>query len=647
MGRARHYFRDALQGFLLLLGAHTAAFAQNLADTLPAFELKNRIATTSPDERLNAYTPGQRKVHLDSLTLQHYRQLSLAQLLADRVPVFVKSYGFNALATLQFRGSSAAQSGVYWMGIPLQQSALGVADVSLLASGLFASADVVYGGSAALWGSGNVGGAVLLDGPTPAFSAQPRWQVDATTSIGSFGQRTGQMHGRWQQKHWDISLRGIGQQATNDFSYKNLLGQEANTRHAQLQGLSGLLHISRKVSAKDLVTGAVWQQRYDRDIPAALFEDVSTKNRIDQSTRTVLHWQHDGKARWHLRTGWFRDDLTYRDDTIRLHAAQTVHQFYGEAGLKLTPGNRQELLLFAPMQLAGMQSDSGWRQQRRLALAAAYQWKSANQALQLALQGRTEWIDDVLVGLPGANMSLRLRSWLMLKGNVQRTYRAPTLNEWYAIPGGNPSLKPESGWAADGGYVLQFMLPGNIRFRQELSLYSRWIDNWILWFGGAIWTPHNIARVRSRGLEWEQRLDIPIHQSRIQLSGSWQYTQARTMRSRLPGDGSVGRQIPYTPLFSSQCHVSFIRPFWFATLNYTYTGYRYFNTDETGLLPAYQLLNLYAQGTLIRGKRGEWNVHAQVQNLLNERYIVVNGRPMPGRYFLAGIGFRFQSAARP
>ena len=93
----------------------------------------------------------------------------MASLLAQQEPVFVKSYGFNGLATLNFRGSSSAQSQVLWNGVPIQNAALGIADISTLPVSFMAKVNIVYGGSAALWGSGNVGGALMLENETPVF----------------------------------------------------------------------------------------------------------------------------------------------------------------------------------------------------------------------------------------------------------------------------------------------------------------------------------------------------------------------------------------------------------------------------------------------------------------------------------------------
>ena len=125
------------------------------------------------DVKTGQFAPGQKIQTIDSATLQQYQQQNIAELISQQLPVFVKSYGVNSLATLSFRGSSAAQSQVLWNGVPLQNAALGLADVSTLPVLLINKVNIVYGGSAALSGSGNVGGALLLENNAPVFDSGP------------------------------------------------------------------------------------------------------------------------------------------------------------------------------------------------------------------------------------------------------------------------------------------------------------------------------------------------------------------------------------------------------------------------------------------------------------------------------------------
>src|SRR5690606_1864506 len=147
-----------------------------------------------------------------------YQTQNIAQLLSQQTPVFIKSYGLNGLATLNFRGSSAAQSQVYWNGVPIQNAALGIADISLLPVGFMHDIAILYGSSAALLGSGNVDGALLLSSEDPYFDTNHlSYELGLGAGIFSQYQLAGKINS--QHRKWFISVKALGQSAKNNFPY--------------------------------------------------------------------------------------------------------------------------------------------------------------------------------------------------------------------------------------------------------------------------------------------------------------------------------------------------------------------------------------------------------------------------------------------
>ncbi len=626
---------------LLFTGVAAAGNCQEMKDTLREVNVVREKKTAALSQRLNGFNSGQKTIAIDSQTLAQYEQQSVAILLAQQVPVFVKSYGFNGLATLQFRGASSAQSAVYWKGIPLANAALGVADVSLLPTTLFDEIQIIYGGSAALWGSGNVGGAVMLGNAQPTFDSSKKINGKAVIGGGGFGQWSGGLKLNAGGRKWDFAIQGFLQKAKNDFPYKKENGGKSINTNAALKSLSEMATLSYKASNADVAQVSVWYQHYEREIPPAFFEASSHKNRTDKSIRTVLSWEHNRRTNWYAKLAWFQDFLDYSDSAIHLFSSQKTQQYFGEAGLKIISSRRHQLLLFAPVQIAVMPASKGFYRQEKYALAAAYSYQNINRTFSGALNARAENIDGKSIFLPGINASWQLAKPLQLKANLQKTYRAPTLNERFYNPGGNPTLKPEKGWSADAGYKLHFSTGSRIKWEQEVSVFNRRIENWILWFGGAIWTPHNISSVKSSGIEIANSLSFTTRKNIFHLKGNWSYVRSKTMESALPNDGSIGRQIPYTPFYNAQINGGISAKHFYANGNFTYTGYRFINVDETGFLPSYSLLNLQLQWYFLLAREKRITLSAQGNNLLNKNYQVVNGRPMPGINWLAGLGCSF------
>lgn len=618
--------------------------AQNIKDTtLQEVKIHGRHKV-SDDTRINDFSPGQKIKTIDSATLQQYRLQSMANLLTQQVPVFVKSYGFNGLATLNFRGSSSAQSAVLWNGVPIQNAALGIADVSELPVSFMNKVNVVYGGSAALWGSGNVGGALLLENDAPVFvKGNNALSVDGGT--GSFGQYLGGINGSVSGVRWYFSGNVFAQTAQNNFPYTNESGMKVDMPNSSLQSDAVILRGAYKLGEQNLISLTGWYQQYDRQIPPELLEAYSVKNETDGSLRLLADWnKQSGTNKWYVKSSFIRDEVRYNDSSILLHTDNTVYQYYQEIGWKKDFKEYGRLVLFTPLQVAWMNIEGNNNaQQEKVALAGAYDIKHFNDLLDIAVNGRAEditnWNDSTKqnsIFLPGADASFALANWLSVRANVQRTYRTPTLNELYYFPGGNTSLKPEQGWNEDAGYTIKAQT-GKFTFHHDLSVFTRDIHDWILWIGGAIWTPHNIAEVHSRGVETENNITYTTGKWKFHVGVNTAYVLATTVASYIYNDGSIGKQIPYTPRYNGQANVGFTVRRFSVNYNHTYTGYRFITSDESYYLLPYQTGNLQLMyNTAIR--HHDFQFTGQCNNIWNEQYQVVAYRPMPGINWL--VGFR-------
>jgi len=614
--------------------------AQQIQDTLHEVKVIGKQDKTN-DIRINGFAPGQKIKTIDSTTLQQYRLQNIASLLSQQVPVFVKSYGFNGLATLNFRGASAAQSQVLWNGVPIQNAALGIADVSTLPVLFADKVSVIYGSSGALLGSGNVGGALLIENTLPVFDTA-RTTCAVTAAMGSFGQYLGGLNGSITRHRWYFSANLFAQTAQNDFKYTDETGKEKTLQNSHLKSGAILARAAYKIAERNIISLSAWYQQYNRQIPPALFEQASVKQQVDGSLRLLLDWKKENdKSTWYAKGAFTRDYLHYSDSAASIISDNVSYQYYQEVGWKRLISQHSNLLIFAPVQLSwiDIEDSNKIKQQSRVALAAAYDISFFQSRLNIAVNARGEVIDQQSIFLPGVDASYKLTRWLNLRANVQRTYRVPTLNELYYVPGGNPSLKPEQGWNEDAGYIAKIKW-GNFSVYHDLSVYNRLINNWVIWLGGAIWTPHNIAAVNSRGVETENNIVWERGNWKIHLGINTSYVVATTQSSYQPNDNSVGKQIPYTPLYNGQLNFGFSYKRLYINYNHTYTGYRYITSDESEYLTPYQTGNMQVMYNSFL-LRHAIQVIGQCNNLWNQTYQVVAYRPMPGINALIGIKYNF------
>jgi iron complex outermembrane receptor protein len=558
--------------------------------------------------------------------------------------------------------------------VPILNPALGVADISLLRTGLFNEVKLQYGSSAALFGSGNVGGALMLDDEPANF--YNRKEATLHLGYGSYGRMDGSIKTLFQNNKFRIGLNGFYQSATNDFSYNDVQGNVQHLTNATLKGGGGLLSVDynlnkKGIDNKEKLYLRVWLQQYSREIPPALFEQYSVKKQTDNSLRTLLGWEKNTRrSTMYVKGSYSREYLHYTDSTVLLNNKNTVQQYYQEVGWKYQLQNPDKpesnnqskhlLMVYAPIQysVASGENISTRESQFRPAVVAAYRYSGCHNKLLVNAAVRQEWVNGSTAPLlPGIGGSFQLldkeaaqrksKIELQLMANLQRTYRIPTLNELYYFPGGNPDLKPEQGWSQDGGYAFTYayhLLPEQERskalkayrfvFTQELNFFNRNIQDWIYWLGGAIWTPHNIAKVHSRGMDMNNKIELTAGEIKLHAGVNYTYVLSTTEESYLPGDGSISKQIPYTPRYNIQGNIGFQ---WldrlFINYNQTYTGYRFVTVDESQYLEPYNTANIQASYSFY-GKRKSLTISAQLQNVFNTDYEVVNGRPMPGCNFL-------------
>lgn len=616
--------------FFLLLAVSFGVNAQKFSDTLDEFLLKEK-KKTSNDERINTYSQGQKIVVLDNAVLQQYQQQNLSQLLSQQTSVFIKSYGFNGLATMNIRGASAAQSQVLWNGVPITNAALGMADISSFPVFFIQQMQLVYGSSGSLFGSGNLGGTVAIETNQPKFL--PHKKANIFLGAGSFGQF--QIGGKleWANKKWSYSTGILHQSALNNFSYRDDSDKTRTTSNARMKAWSSVSNIAYKPNEKNTLSLSLWWQQYDRQIPAAMFESFSAKERKDNTFRVLLDWQHHAPIwKWYAKTSLMRDVMMYEDATIPIVSNLRSYQSYSEVGIQGTRLHHS-WLLFTPVQVSWMPVDATTKYLTQSAIVAAYQFKW--NLWQLTANTRISLVNEQKIWLGGFTLNYQANEKWLWRFNLQKTHRTPSLNELYYSPGGNPNLKPEQGWNEEIGYKWTMLSHEKTNLVQDVSLYHRDINNWIYWMGGAIWTPHNMATVSSSGLEIDHAL---IHSGSVKwtIGLNTSFVKAITTQSDIPNDGSIGKQIPYTPIVNAVFHAIMDYKHVTFQLNQTYTGIRYFNTDETGTVNDYCITNLSGNyATTIFQKDCRFNL--QLNNLLNSHYEVVSRRPMPGINFLCGI----------
>jgi len=295
--------------FLLVLASfvgNTCFSQQVLNDSV--YELP-QVQVSS--DRINVFSPGLKIQEFDSLTLKLNQNENLGELLSRQSPLYIKSYGQGSLATISFRGTLAAHTGIYWNGFNLNPPNIGSTDLSIIPVSYFNSVEVLYGPSGSLFGNGNIGGNIQLKN-NPDFDKGKR--INLNLSAGSF--HTYALNGTMQLSNnkWWSSTGFTYNNAKNDFPFKNLYGdKEIRGNNAIVQ--YGLMQdINRKIGEKHLLGLSFWYQFADREIPGTMVTRQSTASQKDKSFRVSGKWIYFlPKGSFTFKSAFLRDELKYSD----------------------------------------------------------------------------------------------------------------------------------------------------------------------------------------------------------------------------------------------------------------------------------------------------------------------------------------------
>lgn len=621
--------------------------------------------------------PGATLTRIDTVLLRESVASSLADVLARSSSVFIKSYGRGTMATASFRGGSPAHTLVQWNGLKLNSPMLGQVDFSLIPAFLVDGMTLWHGVSSTALASGGLGGGITLSNSPPP---QLGHSLYTTHSLGSFASYDGFVRYSYSTGRWSATTRLQLARSDNDFTYRNLskvhldedgsLRDEyeiSHNRNSSYRDLHLMQELYYKPSPTQQWSLQAWWTDSDRGVPMLLSDQRSEQQhrtqQKEQSLRSVLTYSlRPARLSLQGRLGYSYTHLGYSyrhsasgTELLATDANSYVYSLLGsaEGDYQLAP----TLSLGAGIELNHHQVDS-WERVTRTGYPAkrwefvgslGLRWRpherlSISTRLRRERQGAET---SPMLASTFADYLLLPRYGLHLKGSVGYNYRMPTLNDLYFQPGGNSALRPERSFSYDLG------LEGAVEDRQghwqlkyEATAYDSYIRDWILWlptFKG-YWTPLNVRSVHNYGLELKGQGRLQLGDWQLQLSGGWSYNRAINEGERLgTADRSQGEQLAYTPLRLASLQLRLAWRQALISYKYHYYSERYTTTASRLMLPytriaPFHMSDLSLEYSFPTGW-GLIGLKASIYNLLDEEYVSVLSRPMPGRHYSLALSF--------
>jgi len=616
------------------------SWCQQPADTLDInpFEVTgHRISPTAPFK----------KTIIDSATLALYQSDEIADVLTERSSVFIKSYGQGTLATTSFRGTSAQHMQVFWNGISVNSPMLGLQDLSLLPVAFVDEVELHHGGASLIDGQGGLGGSLVLNN-LPSW--KKGWSGTVWQQFGSFGDYLTGAKASWSNGKWQSRTALYYQQVENDFEYRNVARPEALVEQQERAAMKrhGLLQeIYRRWDNGQEVGLRVMYTSSDSELPKFMLSDTNRESQSDQSVRTLLSWSKTS-LKWNLtaRVAHLYDRNAYQDELLGVDAENTYNASKNQVRFSYLPHSKLKLKggIFVDYESAKTdgfpEGKTRWNQSALIGLEYNPHWR-----INLSGTVRQEWINDTLVpAMPalGARLQLDKKELFFLKTNYSWTYRAPTFNERFWRPGGNPDLRGEQAQTGEVG-IQKTHGSGTISWGAEVTGYLAQIDNWIQWApdGGTIWSAQNLKEVETKGIESGTEVRWTEGAWKVAVKLMHHYTEATNISGASDSDNSIGKQLLYVPqnIAGISWNVSWNN--WRLNYFYRYTDTRFVTTDNQSFLPGFEVSGI-SLATLFKLHSGHHlGVQLKVNNLLNEEYQAIAWRPMPGRAFMATLRYQF------
>lgn len=607
---------------------------------------KNLKEITITADRVLLYTLGNRTDKPDSLLQRFFKSLPIGSLLDASSGLVIRSYGPGILATSSLRGGNAQQTAMTWNGLSINSPVNGLSDLNLVPSFLFDGISVLPGLAGSLQGSGAISGGINLN--NSAFKKEG-FSTELMQTFGSFGTYTGGLKLNYAKNKWSHSTRGYYSKTKNNYPFNNRA--EAGNPKENLTNAEGVNYSVLHQTAYQSQKAGIFKINYwgtfaNRQIPPTLLMESSTARQLDNIQKTMLQWDKSLKKISLKFHSLFQNDyLKYTEKELDINSISKSIFFTNDLELRFKSFKNSTSSIGVVQSFTKAKVDNvintgttnlNQSDRNQVAIWASHFHQILKLRTSISASLRQEIIDTKFLPLiPSLGFKTHLHKSFDIYGQTSRVYRIPTLNDLHWLPGGNPELKSESGWANE--ISAEFNKKNKrIYFSTSFTGYSRLITNWIQWqpISSQIWSPVNIGKVNSRGLELRSNLKISINNKLYSKAGlNFDYTKSENVDASNP---NYKKQLLYIPYFKSSGFLAFGIKNTVMLLQGVWVGKRYTGSDNLDSIPHYGLLNL-ALNHNFTFKKTNSHVFLRVNNILNKSYEAIVWRPMPGVNFEFGI----------
>lgn len=596
---------------------------------------------------------------------------------ADAIRYFsgiqIKDYGgIGGLKTVNIRGLGTQHVGVFYDGVQLGNAQNGQIDLGRFSLDNMEAVSLYNGQKSAIFQSAKdfvSAGSIYMTARHPSFGEGQNYRLKGTFKTGSFGLVNPSVlleHRLSKQVSGSLSAEYMYTSGKYKFRYRQKNGYDITETRKN----GDVEAIRAEYGLFGDMQGGEWKAKAylynsERGLPGAAVRETGDFVHEDRQWDTNFFLQGSFRKHWgnySLQTNgkYAYDYLHYLSDPRLDVTTMYVNNHYRQHELYFSAANMLNIL---PFWSADVSVDFQWNKLnadlvnfvypcRYTALvAAATALHFERFKLQASLLGtfvhETTKVPNAAAGDKHKYTPTVVASWqpfknedLNLRAFYKKIFRMPTLNDLYYTFIGNIDLNPEYTTQYDIGvtYSRKFRggYPARLEFQAD-AYYNEVTDKIVAMptSNQFRWTMVNLGYVEMCGVdvalqtEWHLLKDLKAN-----LRVNYTYEKAQDFTDAK--SDYYGGQIPYIPWHSGSAVLNLSYRDWDMNYSFIYTGERY---ESSANIPENYAKEWYTNdlslSRRLHWKKMLWKLTAEVNNVFNQQYEVVQWYPMPG------INFRF------
>jgi len=575
------------------------------------------------DSKLKNYAAGVKIETLSDSVLTKNPQ-SLTRILSFNSNIYFKENGFGMVSSPSFRGTNASQTAVIWNGININSQLNGQTDFNTVNTTNYSSIAIRSGGGSVQYGSGSIGGSVHLNNKLEFYS---HFKNRMSVSYGSFDTKEVNYTTSYGNERFSGNL-GINYiDSKNDYRF---LGTDQVNENGEFNNYNINANLGYFISDKDVLKLYHQSFKSDRNLSGTLV--ARSKSRYeDENYRTMLEWsrvanRYTSKLKVAHLQEFFRyfenkDSENYSFGKVNTYLINHSFNYRISDALQF-----KTIVDFNSFEGSG----SSFGKPKRTAVSAtALLNHKPTEALNYGVNIRKDFTSDFTSPFVfSIDAAYQLTKYYTLQLNGSKNYRVPTFNDLYWQPGGNLDLVPESSYQLDFGQQFSFNNTG-----VKINGYYINTTDLILWRpnNSGTWSPINIAKTESYGVELELNSHYQIKNHNFNLIGRYSYTVSEDSRTK--------EQLVYVPFHKGNVSLAYNYKNFSMYYQHLFNG-EVFKIDRKKL-PTYDIGNIGVGYVFNKSGKINYQLDFRVNNIYNRYYENVALRPMPNRNYTLQTTIKF------